>query len=185
MHKHGRSGGGVKQQKYPNSVIKVGAILYQVSAYSYEGKVCIDVNEWHVKTIRKKRGSQTKKGSKVAEHMKNDALYVNIVQKVDDVTWGRLSRKVGDIGWYSTIPAFCKKQFTAGADLPLSIYTTKLQAFKFALHLVNETIDDMEKALRTDLSSDDRLEYEADLAQEKLILKSLKSSYTRFKNRSN
>lgn len=173
----------MKQQKYPSSVIKVGAVLYEVSAYYYEGKTSVDVDEWHVKSIRKKRGSQTKRGRDVPEYLKNDNLYVNIVAKIDGVTFVRLSRKVGDIGWSASIPAQFRKQFAVGDDLPFGLYTTKLQAFKYALESQNEDVERIQKWLRSELSLEDREEGEQELAEEQLVLKALKSQLTRLKNK--
>jgi hypothetical protein len=77
----------LKQQKYPSSVIKVGAVLYDVSAYYYEGKTSVDVDEWHVKSIRKKRGSQTKRGRDVPEYLKNDVVKVTDIGRMTDSTF--------------------------------------------------------------------------------------------------
>lgn len=174
----------MNQQKYPSSIIKVGVVLYQVNAYYHEGKSYIDVDEWHVKSIRKKRGTQTKNGRAVASYLKDDNQYVNLVAKIDGVTWVRLSRKIGDIGWSPTISPHFKKQFAVGRDLPLGIYTTKLQAFKYAMKSSTDYIESVNNRLKTESSLDIREEYEQELAEEQLVLKALKAQLTRLKNKS-
>lgn len=174
----------LKQQKFPSSVIKVGAVLFQVTAYYHDGKTCVDVDEWHVKSIRKRRGSQTKNGFNVPVYLRNDQVYVNLIAKIEGVTWVRLSRKVGDIGWSPSIPANFRKQFAVGQELPLGIYTTKLQAFKYALESSIKYISNLNIRLESELNTVDREEYEQELHEEQLILKTLKSHITRLNNKS-
>ncbi|WP_281188876.1 hypothetical protein [Vibrio harveyi] len=53
------------QQKYAASIIRQGAELYSVDAYSYDdgsSEVCI--NTWVVRSIRRKRGTQTYMGKR-------------------------------------------------------------------------------------------------------------------------
>ena len=93
-------------QKYPASRIKVGAVLYKVVAFSYaEGGSCSELEEWHIRSIRKKRGSQTINGRKCysANLPINQRNAVNCVSKIKGVTWGKLSTKNGDFGFFKSI----------------------------------------------------------------------------------
>lgn len=171
----------MKRQKYPASVIKVGAVLYTASGVVWDGKASIDVNEWVVRSIQCKRGSKSKFGFKNL-YPEDSAQYVNVTQRVDGITWGKLSKATGDYGWKKSIPAEYREQFKVGSDLPNGFYTTKLQALKYAL--VNELghIKWHETELQNPESSYDKQELELELAEAKQVVKALKSRITREKN---
>ncbi len=116
--------------KYPYSVIKVGTTLYLALSSTENGKSKTEITEWVVRSIRKKRGSQTKYNDKRFGNGDNND-YVNLIWKIDGVSWGKRSSKNGDFGWLK-IPNFCRKQFRVGDDLPLGMFTTKRAALKSA-----------------------------------------------------
>lgn len=172
----------MKRQKYPASVIKVGAILYTTTGFVWEGKVCIGVNEWVVRSIQCKRGSKSKFGFKNL-YPEDPAQYVNVTQRLDGITWGKLSTKTGDYGWKKSIPAEYREQFKVGADLPNGFYTTKLQAFKYALDDELDHIKWYESELEKTESSFDKQELELELAEVKQVAKALESRISREKSK--
>lgn len=124
--------------KYPHSVIKVGVTLYLVLSSTDNGKSKTEITEWVVRSIRKKRGPQTKYNDKRFGNGDNND-YVNLIWKIDGVSWGKRSSKNGDFGWLK-IPSFCRKQFRVGNDLPHGFFTTKRAALKWAEKEHVETI---------------------------------------------
>lgn len=113
-----------KPQLFPSSKIAVGAVLYSCSAWTDEaGKTSTQINEWIVRSIQAKRGTKSRMGFPV-RFARDVAQCVNIIEKIDLVTWGKRSTKSGDYGWLKTIPSFCRKQFSVGSCLPYGIYTT-------------------------------------------------------------
>lgn len=125
----------MKPQKYPASKMKVGLVLYRVKAFTDEedGNTSIDVEQWIVRSIKKKRGSQTRYGFALSTSSYNQQRFVYLTQKLKDVTWGKRSRRHGDFGWLKSIPARCRKSFPEGDDLPTGFYTTQFSAFKSAI----------------------------------------------------
>ncbi len=123
-------------QKYPKSKIKVGAILYKVDVSEWDdGSTSISIDEWVVRSIKRKRGTQTAMGKRRVGCQYGDTapLFVNISAKIKGVTWIRVSRKVNDFGWSNSIPKYYREQFQVGHRLPVGIFTTPLAAMKWAL----------------------------------------------------
>lgn len=172
----------MKRQKYPASVIKVGAVLYTASGVVWDGKTSIDVNEWVVRSIQCKRGTKSKFGFKNL-YPEDTAQFVNVTQRVDGITWGKLSAKTGDFGWKKSIPAEYRDQFKVGSELPNGFYTTKLQALKYALVNEQDHIKWYEAELKNPESSYDKQELEIELAEAKLVAKALLARITREKNK--
>ena len=49
----------MKPQRYPSSIIKVGAVLYKAFGWvADEGKCHVDVDEWHVRSIQNRTVSK-------------------------------------------------------------------------------------------------------------------------------
>lgn len=111
----------MERQIYPTSKIKLGAVLYGAMGYEWEGRIILDVNEWVVRSIQKKRGSQTRYGRVLSQAFRNDDVYVNITEKVKDITWGKRSKKNGDYGWLSSISQQHRQSFKVGERLPYGI----------------------------------------------------------------
>ncbi len=172
----------MKRQKYPASVIKVGVNLYTATGVVWDGKVCIDVNEWVVRSIQCKRGTKSKFGFKNI-YPEDSAQYVNVTQRLDGITWGKLSKKTGDYGWKKSIPAEYREQFQVGADLPSGFYTTKLQALKYALGDELNHIEWYESELKKAESPYDKQELELELAEAKQVAKALSSRISREKSK--
>lgn len=122
-----------KAQGYPSSKIKVGAVLYRVTAdMDDERKTSSEIEEWVVRSIRAKRGSKSINGVSTRD-ANSAAQYVNLTRKLDYVTWGRRSKKTGDYGWLKSIPNWAVKQFPVGGDLPTGLYTTPRAALVYAI----------------------------------------------------
>ena len=119
----------MKAQAYPSSVIRKGAVLYAAVYYiSDDDKAKVEVTEWIVRSIQKRRNSTSAQ------------RYVNLAQKLDGITWGKRSRKNGDFGWLPSIPSWCLQQFREGGELPFGFYTTRLAALKFAKVSLQEEV---------------------------------------------
>ncbi len=173
----------MERQIYPISKIKVGAVLYTAIAYEWKGKINLDVNEWVVRSIQKKRGSQTKYGRTVSEFARNDDVYVNITEKVQGITWGKRSKKNGDYGWLASISQQHRQSFKVGERLPYGVYTTKLAALKYALKSELESVKWYENELSNPCDSQDVAEYTEELDEAKRLVKVIKSRITKERNK--
>lgn len=128
------------QQAYPRSKIKVGAVLYKVDVSEYDdGSMSVAVDEWIVRSIKRKRGSQTIFNSR-RPNADVAPVYVNVTAKIKDVTWIRLSRKVNDFGWSKSISQYHRAQFKVGRRLPKGLFTTPLAALKYALKSADKNL---------------------------------------------
>lgn len=123
------------RQKYPYSKIKVGVTLFSVSTDTdpETKKASVDINEWVIRSVKKKRGSQSSYGCKVFQFNGSDDKYVHCTQKINGLTYGKLSNKKGDYGFFKSIPLYCKKKFKVGEHLPDGVFTTILAAAKYRL----------------------------------------------------
>lgn len=69
----------MKPQRYPSSIIKVGAVLYKAFGWTDdEGKCHLDVDEWHVRSIQNRT---------VSKHFGTKKVVISLVQKQEDITW--------------------------------------------------------------------------------------------------
>ncbi len=155
------------RQKYPASKIKVGVTLFSVSTDTDPDtkKTSVDINEWVIRSVKKKRGSQSSYGCKVFQFNGSDDKYVHCTQKINGLTYGKLSNKKGDYGFFKSIPLYCKKKFKVGEHLPDGIFTTTLAAAKYRLkkdieyleYIVNDkndcTCTDMVKMIDEDIKA--------------------------------
>lgn len=175
-----------KQQKYPASIIKVGAVLYRFEAYTYDdGSSTVELQEWCVRSIQRKRGSQTYYGRKKPLAEFYQEKYVNVTQKVKGVTWGKRSRKNGDFGFLKSIPENYRKQFKVGNDLPVGIFTTQLTALKFAIKDKEESIKRFHQYIKEETDLVEIKEWEDEIDDANKELKLLKSRHTRMGNAKN
>ncbi|EHU7138975.1 hypothetical protein KZK14_004968 [Salmonella enterica] len=68
----------MKPQRYPSSIIKVGAVLYKAFGWvDDEGKCHVDVDEWHVRSIQNRT---------VSKYFGTKKVVISLVQKLDDIT---------------------------------------------------------------------------------------------------
>ena len=171
-------------QPYPSTVIKVGAVLYRVFAWVDDnGKAQVEIEEWVVRSIKKRRGSQTQYGLKVplSNSELNQRKYVHLTQKVDGLTWGKLSKKHFDYGWLKSIPQSHRKNFVVGESLPAGIYTTKRAAYQYAISETKAEIKWYEGKLQN-LPESEREDYIEELEEYKKELIALERRAKRLKS---
>ena len=172
------------RQKYPVSVIKIGAVIYDVMAFTYEGKTEIDIRHWHVRSIQRKRMSRIDKiFTRMAQGVRDDTQYVNLTAK-NDLTWGRLggiSPRVD--GWSKSISRRDRKKFIVGNDLPIGCYTTILQALKYALLDTQGNLNRYEARQGDAVSQTDWDEWEEEINDAKKEIRALKTRLTKLKRK--
>lgn len=175
-----------KQQKYPSSVIKEGAVLYRYDAIAYDDDTYeVECQEWIVRSIKRKRGSKTVRGGRksfLADFASSDVKYVNITQKKKGVTWGKLSKKHFDFGFLKSIPQQYKQQFAVGSDLPKGFYTTKLAALKYELKNNEISLKESQRYLKIETDPEYIAEHEEEIRDYTKCVKLLKSRLTRLNN---
>lgn len=172
-------------QKYPHSKIKVGAVLYKVDVAEWDdGSVSISVDEWVVRSIKRKRGTQTPGGKRRVGDAYGDTapLYVNVSAKIKDVTWVRQSRKVADFGWAKSIPKHLKEQFQVGCRLPLGIFTTPLAALKWALKNAEKCLERSVCSRNEEADETEIAEWDEIIAQETKSVRLLKTRIKKITN---
>ncbi|MDQ7101907.1 MULTISPECIES: hypothetical protein [unclassified Serratia (in: enterobacteria)] len=105
--------------------IKPGKIFYSCWPYTDDkGRVEITIDEWEVRNIRRKRNSQSQYG--VPKAFPNETRYVNLTMR------GSLTQDKNGL-WFKNIPACCRSQFPEDKGPGDYLFTTQLQALKFAL----------------------------------------------------
>ena len=171
------------RQKYPVSVINIGAVIYDVMAFTYEGKTEIDIRHWHVRSIQRKRMSKTDKFfAKLYDHARDNTQYVNLTAK-HELTWVRLSKKVGHYGWSKSVSRRDRKKFVVGEDLPIGCYTTILKALKYALL---DTQADLNRYVTSQMGAVDQKdwdEWEEEIQDATKEIRALKTRLTKLKRK--
>jgi hypothetical protein len=116
----------------PNS-LKKGTILYSFEGVSYDdGYSSVEAHEWHVRSIQLKPTMINLGGTALMNNARK-ATFVNLVSKKKGLTWVK-----GD--WANYIPKDYQNKFELSDRLPEGIYTTQLQAIKFAYEKQHEYI---------------------------------------------
>jgi len=166
----------LKRCKQPKN-IRVGSCFYSCSAYSFDdGTSTVDLDEWVVRSIRRKRNSQTIFGIKSHLADFNTTKYVNLARKTG-YTWNKGK-------WAKSIRDIDLKQVILGGFLPCGIYTTKLAAVNDE---IKSTVSLIERAKQAVLETDDEdglKEWQQDVKDSEKELKLLKGFKTRLKNKS-
>lgn len=171
----------MKRQKYPVAVINIGAVIYDVMAFTYEGKTEIDVRHWHVRSIQRKRMSQVSKHfANLVGAARDNTQYVGLTCK-NEFTWVRMSKKVAHYGWSKSISRWHRKKFTVGDDLPIGCYTTILQALKYALLDTQDTLTKSEARQALVVGQSDWDAWEEDIQDAKKEIRALKTRLTKIK----
>lgn len=171
-------------QRYPASIIKVGAVLYSVLSWvGNDGKAKVELQEWIVRSIKRRRGSQTKNGVKtfLANSEFSRLQYVNLTHKEKGVSWGKLSRKHFDFGWFKSIPLSHRIKFPVGDNLPHGIYTTKLAAYQHAATFTRDEIHWYENKLPT-VQGEEKSDYLLELDEHKKELVAIERRFKRYKS---
>lgn len=172
-------------QKYPHSKIKVGAVLFKVDVAEWDdGSTSITIDEWIVRSMRRRRGTQTYMGRKRAgfNNGSDAPVYVNITAKIKDVTWVRQSRKVNDFGWSKSISKYHKEQFEVGRRLPMGVFTTPLAALKWALRQHQEQLDYFIEYRQSETDDAEILELDQDIAHKTKSIRLIKSRIKKLAN---
>ncbi len=147
-------------------------MLYAAVYYiSDDDKAKVEVTEWIVRSIQKRRNSTSAQ------------RYVNLAQKLDGITWGKRSRKNGDFGWLPSIPSWCLQQFREGGELPFGFYTTRLAALKFAKVSLQEEVQYCEEELKKPQAEEDTLQLQGELVENQRLLKAAGSMVKREQNK--
>ncbi|MBL4908989.1 MAG: hypothetical protein JKX78_03695 [Alteromonadaceae bacterium] len=172
----------MKRQKYPVSVINIGAVIYDVMAFTYEGKTEIDIRHWHVRSIQRKRMSRLEKRFlAMGTHPRDATQYVGLTAK-NEFTWGRLggiSPRVD--GWSKSISRRDRMKFTVGDDLPSGVYTTILQALKYALLDAQGDLNRWQASQAEVGSPEEWQEWEDEINDCKREIRALKTRLTKIK----
>lgn len=171
----------MKKQKYPASVIKVGAVLYRAHGYEFEGRIRVDIGEWVVRSIKKRRGSQSMFGSRTIKSLRDDEVYVNLTERVERITWGKRSARIGDVGWLKSIPQVFREQFKVGESLPIGMYTTKLAALRSALDDELSTVKWYENKLESGIPDIESADYAHELGEAIRVVKAIKTRITKIR----
>ncbi len=171
----------MKAQSYPASIIKKGVVLYQVLVFTDEDKTEIAIEEWVVRSIKRKPGSQTRYG--YAQPMAGfSSQRVYVVHKVKFVTWGKRSNKHGDFGWLPGVPSDFRTWFSVGDDLPAGLYTTKRAALKYAADAKVTSLKRCYILQKEETDPEEIAEWKTELEDMEKELKLLKSRIKRISN---
>jgi hypothetical protein len=164
-----------KPQQYPASLMKVGAVLYRVSANTDDsGKVTTEYQEWVVRSIKARRGSKSRMG--YADFGRGSTeQQVNLTQKLNDLTW---VKRAGKQGWATSIPDFMREQFEVGQELPCGMYTTQRAALVYAIRRHQDTLKKYDQWISEATGPEDAAEWRADKVAHEAELRAL---LTRFK----
>lgn len=157
--------------------------MYRVIASTDEcGVTEVDMEEWVIRSIQKKRRSQRAGAPTHRGTDDNRQQCVNLSCKIRDVTWCRQSRKVADFGWAKSIPSLFRISFEVGSPLPAGFYTTKLAALKYAKKHHEFKIERCRKEMDEIIDTRDLEEWQCDLIRYEKELKAIKSRLTRLRN---
>lgn len=108
------------------SKIKVGCVYYSFLGVSFDdGSSSVEAHERHVRSSHKKMTYISPCGLKELLH-KREGTFVNLVIKINNVTWI-------DGKWAKYISKDNQIKFELKERLPEGVYTTKLQALKYAI----------------------------------------------------
>lgn len=157
--------------KSPNSISK-GTVLYSFEGISFtDGTSSVEAHEWHVRSVQNRNTYIDLSGLKL-RNTRRKAVMVSLVSKKQGVTWIKGA-------WAKNIPKAHKMTFEVSDRLPEGIYTTRLQAIKFAVKKCESEIAWYEIQIPTLSSKKDIGKYEDDLTCFRKELKLLKSRLTK------
>tara|TARA_R110002033_G_scaffold135713_6_gene175463 strand:+ start:20933 stop:21451 length:519 start_codon:yes stop_codon:yes gene_type:complete len=160
--------------KTPTS-LKKGDLLYSFEGVSYDdGSSSVEAHEWIVRSIQTRPTWICLRGVSLLNYSRK-AVFVNLVRKKKNITWV-------DGKWASYIPKDYKNKFERGERLPEGIYTTQLQAIKFAIERKHEGIAYAKAELDAVNSRKDIDIWAEELACYEKEMKLLKGRFTRIKN---
>lgn len=110
----------MKPQKLTQALLKEGAVFWRayVDTDPEAKKSSVLIEEWVLKSVLSRRPEKDQEPVPTAF----------FVEKVDGVTWVRLSKKTGDYGWSPQIDTAYRKSCHLGFELPKGLATTKSRA---------------------------------------------------------
>ncbi|MEZ8959557.1 hypothetical protein AB6E94_19245 [Vibrio lentus] len=166
----------MKPSKIPHS-IAVGSIFYSYTACSYDdGTSSVIEHEWHVRSIQNKSTWIDLAGTNILNSARK-TRFVSMASKVNGLTWVKGA-------WTKYIPKDHLLRFEFNKQLPEGVYTTKLQAIKYAIEVFNTDIHWYETKLAEINQPSEAKRYSDDLLALKKELKLLKGKLTRLRNSS-
>ena len=158
-------------------LMKVGAQFFSACVDTEDGKVVITFRDWRIKTIKNSRRSL---GAELVP-----TAY--LVDKVDNLTWGRKSTKTGDYGWLDGIEPYYRVNCCVGDELPKGLATTKEKALRRLLVSQKERFERNTSFVMLGETDEDRKayadEYNAEVAAIQRQIKSLKTRAATAKKR--
>lgn len=155
--------------------LKKEDVLYSFEAVSYDdGSSSVEAHEWVVRSIQTKPTLICLRGVSLLNSSRK-AVFINLVSKKKNITWIN-----GE--WANYIPKDYRKKFERGERLPEGVYTTQLQAIKFAVNKQHENIAFAEAELSAATSKKDIDIWADELACYKREMKLLKGRLTRIVN---
>lgn len=166
-----------KPQAYPASVIVPGAVLWSVLAWTDEdtGKTGTEYEEWHVRSIRAKRGSKSQYGRELL-FQGDTRQRVNLSRKLLDISWVKTK---GKLGWAPSIPEWLTKQFVVGNTLPDGIYTTQRAALVYAIRSHQAGLKKYDEWLEKATSDAERAEIAEWRAEDEAEIRALTTRFTK------
>ncbi|KAB0482368.1 hypothetical protein F7Q91_02895 [Vibrio chagasii] len=167
-----------KCQKYPHTKIQVGAILYKVDVCEWDdGSTNINLVEWEVRSIRRKRGTQTPMGKRRIGSQFGDSapLYVNVTAKIKNRTWIKQPASIGGYGWTKSISKHCQDQFEVGKRLPIGMFTTQRAALKWALRDNEIALSRYKKCRDIETDESEIIEWDEEIIHKSKTIRLLKS----------
>lgn len=167
-----------KPQAYPAGTIKVGAVLWSVLVWTDDdtGRTSTEYHEWHVRSIKARRGSKSLYGIKHGSFLGDDRQQVNLTRKLPDVTWVKIK---GKTGWAKSIPAWLRRQFVAGSDLPLGLYTTQRAALVYAIRVHQGTYLRYEKWIAQETDPEEKAALIAERGIHEAEMRALATRFTK------
>lgn len=154
----------MKAQKLTKALLKPGASFWgaRVETDLDTGKSSVEIIEWKIKSILNRRPQKDLPPVPTAF----------FVQKVDGLTWVKLSKKTGDYGWAPNIAEIQRSSCHVGHELPSGLATTKAKACELAKAKLESRNDQrMRIAKQYALAiPDDDPDYVAELNQERAII---------------
>ncbi len=153
--------------KTPKSLSK-GDVYFSFEGISFDdGSTSVEAHEWHVRSIQNRSTYRSRCGLKLMSSIRKASM-VSLVSKKKGVTWVRGA-------WAKYVPNEYKRMFEVADRLPEGIYTTKLQAIKFAVQKWEADITWYENEIPTLKTKREIARYEDDLTCLRKELKLLKS----------
>lgn len=170
----------MKQQLTPKS-LKKGSVLYRcIAGTDADNKRFIQMQEWVVRSIQRKRGSQSRLGRAYMVMLcdRDDRLYVNITERYLHVTVDKKGN------WLKSIPSDCRAQFKRDDErLPKGYYTTQEQAVKYAIQDKQESLATYKQWLEDEKGDPEETELNQECVDDATAeLRLLKSRLTKLKN---